>query len=69
MTEYIRLLLASYQAHTIEVEEIATGKRGVANPKSGSVAVFYGADDGSDDAVISEQEFNDRFRITAVLLH
>ena len=29
------------------------------------VAVFYGADDGSDDQVITAEQFNREFEITA----
>ena len=31
------------------------------------VAVFYGADDGSDDKVITAEEFNRFFEITACI--
>ena len=76
MTEYQKLLLAEALAFnqfdlTAEVEEITTGKTGVANIKDPGkllVAVFYGDDDGADDKVISLEEFNEEFRITKILL-
>ena len=65
MTAYKRLIRAERDCHTIEVMESATGKPGAANSEGPNVAVFYGADDGSDDAVFSPAEFNERFIITA----
>ena len=53
--------------HTIEVEETATGKAGVARSVPGGVQVCYGADDGSDDGVVSVDYFNRRFVITAAI--
>lgn len=68
MTAYQQLAEAEKEsAHTIEIEEKATGKRGVANTCVGGVAVYYGDDDGSDDKVVSVTQFNKGFRITAVL--
>lgn len=53
---------------TVEIREKSSGKVGVANTcANGMVAVYYGADDGSDDAVISPEEFSRRFEITAVI--
>ena len=65
MTPYSRLVLAEQTCHTIEVREKATGKEGVANTDDNHVAVFYGADDGSDDKVITAEEFNRDFEITS----
>ena len=65
MTAYERLIRAERDCHTIEVMESTTGKTGVANSEGPCVAVFYGADDGSDDAVFSPAEFSARFTITA----
>ena len=81
MTLFDRLLLAEKTCHTIEIEEKETGKKGVANstkrspdsakksPDStnGCIAVFYGNDDGSDDTIVTPDEFNARFIITATL--
>ena len=53
--------------HTIEVEETATGKTGVARSVPGGVDVCFGADDGSDDGVVSVDYFNRRFVITAAI--
>ena len=69
MSVYAQLLDAENRGcHTIDIREISTEKDGVANTcYDGKVAVFYGADDGSDDAVISPEEFNRRFEITGVI--
>lgn len=67
MTEFEKLVKAENTAHTIEIKETKTGKCGVANTYNGKVQVFYGADDGSDDATITAAEFNKRFQITAIL--
>ncbi|MBQ7490318.1 MAG: hypothetical protein IJT51_07365 [Bacteroidales bacterium] len=64
---YSKLVEAEETAHTIEIRENSTGKSGVANTCDDGVAVFYGADDGSDDKVISPEEFNRCFEITAIL--
>ncbi|MCD7785750.1 MAG: hypothetical protein LUH18_09325 [Oscillospiraceae bacterium] len=69
MTEYEKLVEAESYAHTIEIIEPATGKTGVANTTEDGVALFYGADDGSDDKVISKEEFSENFRITAIIEH
>ena len=74
MTAYSRLIAAEQTCHTIEIREIATGKEGVANTvgsdantQGDMVAVFYGADDGSDDKVITAEQFNKEFEITACI--
>ena len=67
MTPYSRLIAAEQTCHTIEIREKATGKDGVANTQGDKVAVFYGADDGSDDKVITAEEFNSDFEITACI--
>lgn len=64
MTEYEKLVLAENYCHTIEIQEKMTGKEGVANTTPNGVAVFYGADDGSDDKVISPEDFSRDFEIT-----
>ena len=66
-TAYETLIEAEKTAHTIEIREILTGKEGVANTCKYGIAVFYGADDGSDDTIISPEEFNQRFEITAII--
>ena len=67
MTAYRKLVRAEKTCHTIEVREKGTGKTGVANTFLKAVEVFYGADDGSDDTILSAREFNRRFEITAML--
>ena len=67
MTEYAKLVLAEQSCHTIEIREKATGKEGVANSCAKGVELFYGADDGSDDKVVSVEEFNRDFEITAMI--
>ena len=67
MTEYAKLILAEQSCHTIEIREKATGKEGVANSCVDGVELFYGADDGSDDKVISIDEFNRDWEITACI--
>ena len=66
MTEYEKLLDAERRCHTIEIREKKTGKVGVANSCVG-VALFYGADDGSDDKIVSIEAFNRDFEITAAI--
>lgn len=68
MTEYKKLIAAERIAHTVEIVERMTGKRGVANTCVSGVALFYGADDGSDDKVVSPRNFNRDFKITAAIL-
>ena len=81
MTEYEKLVEAEKTFETIEIVETATGKVGVANTRPmddfdsstvtettpDGVAVFYGADDGSDDKVISPEDFSRDFQITALV--
>ena len=67
MTEYAKLVLAEQSCHTIEIREKDTGKEGVANSCEDGVELFYGADDGSDDKVVSAEEFNRDFEITAMI--
>lgn len=66
-TEYGKLVTAEKTCHTIEVREKVTGKTGVANTHPDGVAVFYGADDGSDDKVVSVDDFNRDFEITCMI--
>lgn len=67
MTEYAKLVLAEQSCHTIEIREKATGKEGVANSCAEGVELFYGAEDGSDDKVVSAEEFSREFEITAII--
>jgi len=67
MTEYAKLILAEQTCHTIEIREKATGKKGVANSCEDGVELFYGADDGSDDKIISAEDFNRDFEITEII--
>lgn len=69
MSAYKQLCKAEESGcHTVEIEEIFTGKRGVANSYGHNVVfTFYGNDDGSDDEVISSKEFNARFKITDMI--
>ena len=67
MTAYEKLVMAEQTCHTIEIREKATGLEGVANTCADGVALFYGADDGSDDKVVSPETFNSEFEITAMI--
>lgn len=68
MTEYEKLAAAEAIAHTVEIEETATGMVGVANTTAaGKVAVFYGAEDGSDDKIVTPEEFSRNFYITGII--
>lgn len=64
MTEYERLCRTEELFATIEIREKETGKIGIASINKGNVELFYGADDGSDDKVISPEQFNRDFEIT-----
>ena len=67
MTEYAKLVLAEQTCHTIEIRERATGKEGVANTCAEGVELYYGADDGSDDKVVSAEVFRRDYEITAMI--
>ena len=67
MSEYENLVRAEARCHTIEVREAATGKVGVANTCDAGVQVFFGSDDGSDDCTVTAEEFDARFKITALI--
>lgn len=67
MNEYAKLVLNEPRCHAIEVVELATGKTGVASTYRGKVTVIYGADDGSDDKVVSPEDFSTGFRIVNFL--
>lgn len=68
MTEYEKLITAEQIAHTVEIVECLTGKTGVASTCASGVAVFYGAEDGSDDKIVTPRTFSKQFKITAAIL-
>ena len=67
MTEYARLILAEQDCFAIVIREKATGKEGIANSCPEGVELFYGAEDGSDDRVVSPETFSRDFEITALV--
>ena len=68
MTEYEKLITAEQIAHTVEITECLTGKTGMANTCAGRVALFYGAEDGNDDKIVTPRTFSRQFKITAAIL-
>ena len=68
MTEYEKLITAEQIAHTVEITECLTGKTGMANTFAGRVALFYGAEDGNDDKIVTPRTFSRQFKITAAIL-
>ena len=69
MTAYEQLAEAMRNGvDTVEIREVSTGKEGVADIcTDGMVFAFYGASDGSDDKVISADDFNSQFEITNII--
>ena len=68
MTAYEKLVQAEQAGeYDIQIREKTTGKEGVAGTNPDGVAVFYGAEDGSDDKTITPEEFNRDFEITAII--
>lgn len=68
MTETKKLMYAERNhAHTVEIREKSTGKSGVAMTVPNGIRLNYGADDGSDDKIISPEVFNLDFIITAII--
>ena len=63
MTEYEKLITAEQIAHTVEITECLTGKTGMANTCAGRVALFYGAEDGNDDKIVTPRTFSRQFKI------
>lgn len=68
MTEYEKLVFAEKHALITDfmanIEARGTGETGVAYTLlNGKVAVFYGADDGSDDKTVTADEFNRDFKV------
>jgi len=68
MTEYRKLLIAERIAHTVEIVERSTGKRGIAAGCPNGAAVFNSNDDGNDDKGVNPRTFNRDFQITAAIL-
>ena len=72
-TEYQKLQFGELLgAQTVEIrlvnEEFQNNRNGVAGiDTDGRVAVFYGADDGSDDMIISAAKFNKLFKVTSII--
>lgn len=64
MSEYEILKAAELYFETIGIRENSTGKTGIANTSGEGVAVFYGADDGSEDKTVTPEEFSRDFTIT-----
>lgn len=53
-----------------EIKEINTGLEGIADlTLSNKVAVYYGADDGSNDKIISAEEFDNNFKIIGIVIN
>ena len=53
-----------------EIKEINTGLEGIADlTLSNKVAVYYGADDGSNDKIISAEEFDNNFKIIGIAIN
>lgn len=70
MTEFEKLKLGELMgAETVEVRLRGTDMYGVATVFTSSLAaVYYGADDGSDDSVIGAEEFNKKWQITSIFI-
>lgn len=49
---------------TTHIKEKETNREGVCTWGKKGIAIFIGADDGSDDKIISEDEFNENYIIT-----
>lgn len=67
MTEFEKLVeLEQLGFDNIEVRHKTTSADGVCcTANENQVALWWGAEDGSDDGWISAEEFNDNFRIVA----
>lgn len=70
ITEFIKLTNAEVMgATTVEIKMRGTNTYGVAvSTDDDRVAVYYGNDDGSDDKIISAEEFNANWRVTSIFL-
>ena len=64
-TEFIKLTNAEEMgASTVEIKMRGTNIYGVAvSTDDDRVAVYYGNDDGSDDKIISAEEFNANWQV------
>jgi hypothetical protein len=68
MTEYEKLVKLENEDINVEIRVNATKQEGVANSTAkGMVAVFYGNDDGSDDKIVSVEEFNRDYTVLGVV--
>ena len=70
ITEFIKLTNAEIMgATTVEVKLKCTNIHGVATSlyDDKKVKVYYGNDDGSDDKMISAEEFNANWQVTSIL--
>lgn len=68
ITEFTKLQNAEMMgATTVEIKMRGTNMYGVASSVSiDRVAVYYGNDDGSDDKIISAEEFNINWQVTSI---
>lgn len=68
-TEFIKLTNAEeLGASTVEIKMRGTNIYGVAvSTDDDRVAVYYGKDDGSDDKIISAEEFNANWQVVNIL--
>lgn len=68
-TEFIKLTSAEkIGATTVEIKMRGTNMYGVASSVGiDMVAVYYGNDDGSDDKIISAEEFNTNWKVVTIL--
>lgn len=68
-TEFIKLTNAEEMgASTVEIKMRGTNIYGVAvSTDDDRVAVYYGNDDGSDDKIISAEEFNANWQVVNIL--
>lgn len=70
ITEFIKLTNAEVMgATTVEIKMRGTNTYGVAASiyDEKKVAVYYGNDDGSDDKIISAEEFNTNWKVVTIL--
>jgi hypothetical protein len=53
----------------VDIEEKSTGISGIAKIHGDEVSVFYGARDGSDDKIMTREQFEKDFEVKAVLIN
>lgn len=69
ITEFAKLIKAEEMGVTVEIKMNGVEVYGVATPiGNNAVKVYYGKDDGSDDKIISAEEFNKNWQVTGSLL-